>query len=854
VKQASETQDPTEVSEPQGRGWFQPKPKKPAAQASAPPAKVNDTQTQTNASKDPADGQTASPAGPAADTDEPAVQLKALRLEPDERATTQFKALRSDPDEPATTVFKAVRPDTGKPAPKTSTGAADAADSPAISSSPQADASGSDAAIATPAAAKESDPKAKSDKPAAEPGPQSTIDSPKLVAASRPGPGDTPASANGSPAAASGTSAPAKGSSAAANGTRAPAAGKPAAKKRSVFGTEPAARPDMLTDAETVVMPSLNGSPSSATELGDLGSASATAGATKEPQDTPMTPVATSAIFAEADTQIMLLVKPGQQAAGAGTKRARRLFRKRPWPPFTPPERYTPARRTTWISRLLLLSILILQAVLSLRLHNTAFEDESLYLYSGHMELEHLLHGTALQGAYSSYFSGSPVLYPVAAAFLDQIGGLALARGLSLFEMLATTVILYSMTRRLFNERAGLLAAALFSVCESAIFLGNFATYDATCLSLLAFAAWIMVRTSAFRWPVFLLAAPVAALAVGVKYAGLLFVPTIAVLPVLAGWPERGRRTLLIPPAFIAAVGALLYGALRWGGKPYMAAISSTTTNRAQGATPDLTILREAAEWGGVIFVLAVFGTIAYAWRVHTEPNEKIAPAGGRFRRAALGIVLTGSGLLAPAYQAHLHTDISFLKHIGFGLFFAAPMAGFGLARVMGDYFRRPQFGVAAWSLALVLGMVQSNYLYHQWPSSQPFVTAFAKHVTPGGKYLVEVPEPFIYYLQGNKDAQPDQFTSTYYINYFNSKGVLLTGTTGFTAAVQGGYFQIIAYNDDVTLAADQALATALKASKSYYLAKKVVTSDSLGPVDYYIWVKKAATTPVASKAKSAKK
>ena len=61
---------------------------------------------------------------------------------------------------------------------------------------------------------------------------------------------------------------------------------------------------------------------------------------------------------------------------------------------------------------------------------------------------------------------------------------------------------------------------------DDAGFLGNFATYDATCLFLLAFAAWIMVRTAAFRWPVFLLAALPAALAVGVKYAGLLFVPT----------------------------------------------------------------------------------------------------------------------------------------------------------------------------------------------------------------------------------------------------------------------------------------------------------------------------------------
>ena len=132
-------------------------------------------------------------------------------------------------------------------------------------------------------------------------------------------------------------------------------------------------------------------------------------------------------------------------------------------------------------------------------------------------------------------------------AALDQVGGLALARALSLVEMLAVTALLYSLTRRLFNERIGLCAAGFFAVTESAIFLGNFATYDATCLFLLAFAAWIMVRTAAFRWPVFLLAALPAALAVGVKYAGLLFVPTIAVLPVLAGWPERGRRVLLVP-------------------------------------------------------------------------------------------------------------------------------------------------------------------------------------------------------------------------------------------------------------------------------------------------------------------
>jgi hypothetical protein len=577
------------------------------------------------------------------------------------------------------------------------------------------------------------------------------------------------------------------------------------------------------------------------------------AAAVREQAVTAMVPVATSAAFAEATTQVMPTVKPSEPRSGAGRGRLGKPRAKRDRAP-APPRRYTPGRRTTMISRLVLLAILLLQAVLSLRLHNTAFEDESLYLYAGHMELQHLLHGAALQGQYASYFSGAPVLYPVAAAFLDQAGGLALARALSLVEMLATTVLLYAMTRRLFNERIGLCAAGFFAVTEATVFLGNFATYDATCLFLLALAAWIMVRTAALRWPVFLLAALPAALAVAVKYAGLLFVPTIAVLPVLAGWPERGRRVVWYPAAFGAAVAGLLYGALRLGGKAYMTAISSTTTNRAQGTIPDTTILREAAEWGGVLFVAAVLGTVAYVWRVRTEPEEKIAPAGGRFRRAALGAVLTGTALLAPAYQAHLHTDISFLKHIGFGLFFAAPMAGFGLARIMGDYFRRPQFGIAVWSLALVLGMVQSSYLFHQWPSSGPFVTAFAKYCKPNARYLVEVPEVPIYYLMGEKDAQPRQFTSTFFINYFNKKGQLLTGPEGFTAAVQDGYFQVIAYSNTVTLAADGSLAKALKASHSYYLAQQVKLSDVFGPVQYDIWVKGHKPAATGTQAKKPKK
>jgi hypothetical protein len=397
-------------------------------------------------------------------------------------------------------------------------------------------------------------------------------------------------------------------------------------------------------------------------------------------------------------------------------------------------EGYTPTRRRTTVSRLALLGILALQALLSLRLRNSAFEDEALYLYAGRMEIAHLLHGAALQGNYASYFSGAPVLYPVLGAALNMAGGLALARALSLAEMLAVTAMLYSISRRLFNERVALCAAVLFAVSESALFLGELATYDATSVFLLACGTLIVVRWAGSRRPVLLLAAPVVALAVAVKYAGLIFVPAIAVFPAIAGWPALGRRALLYPPAFALAVAALLYGALRGAGPVYAAAITGTTTSRPDGSVPVLTIVRESAAWGGVVTALAVFGAVAYAIRPRTEPNEWIAPAGGRARRAALGALLAGTAILAPLYQAHLHTDVSLQKHIGFGLFFAAPLAGLGLARLVGDHFRRPQVGVALWSLVLVLGMAQSQNLYGGWPAAGPLVQALSPHLRPGAK------------------------------------------------------------------------------------------------------------------------
>ena len=662
---------------------------------------------------------------------------------------------------------------------------------------------------------------------------------------------------------------------------------------RSVFGPAAGERPDVLTDAETVVMAVLgtrarkpsrgSGDPDpmraiqvtltipaviTGQDLDDTAQDDGTPTDSAVVEVTHPQPVAKSAAgtAADADPYLTLAVndadiaaaraagwtKPGTRPAGSDettqfpalmwdAEGAIAAGQRSPAQAAPAAEPYVPSRRRTLVSRLVLLAVLGLQAILSLRLSNTAFKDEALYLYAGHMELVHLLHGTVLPGRYATFFPGSPVLYPLVAGAFSELGGLNAARALSLVEMLAVTALLYSLTRRLFNERAALCAALIFSVSESAIFLGHYATFDASSLFLLAVAAWILVRTAGSRWPLFLLAAPVAALAVAVEYSAVLFLPTLMLLPALAGWPARGRRVLLYSLGFGAVVSGLLAGALRLGGPAYRTAISLTTTSRAPGTASVRTLLLHGAEWGGVLFALALFGTVAYVWNARTEPDEDIARPGGRVRRVLLGIVLTVTALLVPAYAVYLHANASFLEHIGFGLFFAAPMAGLGVARGLGDHFRRPHFPVAVWCLALVLGMLQSAQFFKDWPTSDRFVSAFATYLQPGARYLVEVPQVPVYYLSNRPDAQPGQFSSTagisFTVTHKKAKKVE-TGAAAFTAAVKAGYYQVIAFNDSTTPANDTTLTNALQNSKAYYLARAVTASDGPGQVTYQIWVK----------------
>lgn len=511
----------------------------------------------------------------------------------------------------------------------------------------------------------------------------------------------------------------------------------------------------------------------------------------------------------------------------------------------------TSGARKIWLNRGLLLGVFAIQAVLSLRLRNTAFEDEALYLYAGHLQIDHLLYGTPVPNFFTSYFSGSPMLYPVLGAAADTVFGLAGARALSLLFMLGTTALLYHLTRLLFNRRVALCAAAVFAVTQSTLFLGNFATFDAPALFLLALATWIVVRTASRRaWVACLFAAPVLALAVAVKYVTLMYVPVVTAVAVLAAFAYHGARALLRGLVLPALVAAALAGALAVGGSRHLDALRTTTTERASGHDRPMALLLDCLEWGGLMLAVALLGAVLYMWRAHRSEAPGLgnaaasglrnAAAPGRWWRACLGLLLCGAALLAPAYQMHLHTHVSLHKHIGYGLLFAAPMAGIGITRLVGTHFRYPQFGPLIWVALLALGMSQSQELYRVWPNSADLVATLRSQIVADGHYLVEANSPPRYYLR--EQTQPEQWTSTYAITYYGNKGAPLTGEAGYQKAIADGHFDVIVFDRTVTKDLDNKLAEQLRSNANYRLLTKLPFTNTGGSGAYEIWVK--ATPP----------
>ena len=492
-----------------------------------------------------------------------------------------------------------------------------------------------------------------------------------------------------------------------------------------------------------------------------------------------------------------------------------------------------------------LLAVLAVQAALSLRLvwADTAFQDEATYLWAGHLEWAHWLHGAAVP-AFAPYFSGAPVIYPAAGALADAAGGLAGARILSLAFMLGATALLWDGAGRLYGRRAAFFAAALFAVLGPTLHLGAFATYDALSVLLVAVAAWCAVRAGHSGEGTGWMAAAGAALALGnaTAYPTVVLDPVVLLLALLVALPSGGRLAARRCAIALLVFAALLTAGLLAGGSAYRTGIGQTTLARVAGTDAPLRVLTAAWSWTGLVVVLAFGGVI-------------ISLAGRRGRAQTwLLAVLALAALTGPAEQARLHTSASLNKHVVLGAWFAAIAAGYAVDRVIGaapaGRMRACAAGACVVALAfpVTLGAGQSRLFATDWPNASSFVAIFRPLAAHGhGRLLVEDASIARYYLPSGSQWQRWSSTRNIVLPTGESTGGPASGAgvTGdgnagvFAEFITHGYFSLVALNYADTTTLDRQITADLRHNPRYHITDVVPYGIEIPPAGegtYVIW------------------
>ncbi len=370
-----------------------------------------------------------------------------------------------------------------------------------------------------------------------------------------------------------------------------------------------------------------------------------------------------------------------------------------------------------------LTAICAIQAALSLSLvwSNTAYIDEADYLWVGHLEIAHWLHGTSWPSAYAErLFSGSPVIYPPLGALADSIGGLVGARILSLTFMLGATVLLYFTALRLIGRRSAIVSTALWALSEPAIRLA-FATFDPLSVLLTAFSAWFIVQACYRpRRGLFVAAAAAAlALANATAYSGIVVDPVVIGFAFLARPPGMWTRKAVAYVAILAGAAAVLFGVLMTVSHSLSGLVFTVIARNVadyQSAPP---ILDDMWGYSGLIMILAIIGSIVACI---TESRS----------RAALLVLLGSAAFIVPAAQLHDQTAWSLDKHLAYGIWFAAMAAGYGCNKLI-HWFPGISRQLTSICCVIVIIYISVNSWqsawnrYHAWPNSSSFISDFKK-------------------------------------------------------------------------------------------------------------------------------
>jgi putative flippase GtrA/GT2 family glycosyltransferase len=504
-----------------------------------------------------------------------------------------------------------------------------------------------------------------------------------------------------------------------------------------------------------------------------------------------------------------------------------------------------------------LAAILAAQSVLSLSFvwSNTAFNDEALYLWAGHLEVAHWLQGRPLPNL-TGYFSGAPMIYPPIGGLADSLGGLAGARLLSLGFMLSASIFLYLTARRLFGQRTALVAVAIWVASEPAIKLSAFATYDPMSVALMALAAWLAIEAGHRRRRAELIAAAaiILVLASLTAYSYTIYVPAIIVLAAITWTRTLGTRKAVISAAWLA--GATFFGLLTvptllklWPG------ITVTVLARTPGSNSPWSVVTECWSLVGVAVSFGVVGVAAAL-----AQRDRYLPV--------LLAALTGTALLVPFEQARIQSMVNVDKHLSLGVWFGAMAAAWGIsALVVVPKTVSRSLAACGAAIALAVPLVtawnQADGNFTSWPNTANFNTAMSALMPRSGPVLVEnAPLAEYYSGAGMQWTRWTNISSNSVISNANSAQLLSAelirkGTFGLVAlqfAYGTGSVSVDeAFSAPSAKIRQQILKSLASSTPAIYQAAVAIESNpryqiaAVGPYDsrylpgaYVIWVKKA--------------
>jgi glycosyltransferase involved in cell wall biosynthesis/putative flippase GtrA len=515
-----------------------------------------------------------------------------------------------------------------------------------------------------------------------------------------------------------------------------------------------------------------------------------------------------------------------------------------------------PVRRTG-LARLLrpLTVVLALQAGLSLTMvwSNTAFGDEADYLWQGHLEWQHWLHGTKIPAFHDS---GAPQIYPVIGAVADKFGGLAGARILSMVFMLVATALLYAIGERLFGTVAAFSGTALWAVSEPALRL-TFATYDPLACLLMIASVYLAMRSAyAKRKGELVLASGLClGLASVTAESFVIMIPAIVVVSFFIWQSTAGAASAAWCAVWQGGISVALTLLLLTVLNLWQDAIGSTIT-RSKSATSlgqgISLVLRAAWSWDGLIFGLALAGAF-------------IAIRAGRgWLVASLALSIA----LVPLYQAHLGTAFSLDKHLSVGSGLAALAAGYGISQL------RPTVAIgrvaAAGAIVALLifpavtGIWYARATFNDWPNLNRLLAA-SRQFSPDAPVLVNRQDDNFtvdsdvmdYYLPRYDwvDNNPDQYREVAaggyagVISALNGSELESGLTTSALAGTSGLAKKVLAQ------AAGNQLIAAIESSHRYVVADVIpyVTADSQDSRGIFVVWRRVAPTQDATKKGSKK-